>query len=240
MKFAPSLLASLVLGISAFAQEQILFNGKDLTGWEGNTTLWSVRDGVIHGETVLDPARAPKSTLRDNSFLVWKDGTPGDFELHLKFRLPGTWSNSGVQFRSKVMREGVDGPIVAGYQADIDTGPIYSGILYEERGAGILAKCAEKVLITSDPERPKHPVITVTGSLGSPEEIQATMRQGEWNEYVIIAKGNHIQQFLNGKQTVDVIDERKRAPKDGVIALQLHQQEPMVVEFKDIVLKSTP
>ena len=26
-----------------------LFNGKDLTGWEGDTSLWSARDGMIVG-----------------------------------------------------------------------------------------------------------------------------------------------------------------------------------------------
>ena len=28
-----------------------LFNGKDLAGWEGNLTFWSVRDGAITGQT---------------------------------------------------------------------------------------------------------------------------------------------------------------------------------------------
>nr|MCU0720802.1 DUF1080 domain-containing protein [Pirellula sp.] len=27
-----------------------IFTGKDLDGWDGDPTLWSVKDGVIHGE----------------------------------------------------------------------------------------------------------------------------------------------------------------------------------------------
>ena len=28
-----------------------LFNGKDLTGWEGDTNLWKVRDGLLVGQS---------------------------------------------------------------------------------------------------------------------------------------------------------------------------------------------
>ena len=54
---------------------QSLFNGKDLTGWEGDPKLWSVKDGAIVGET--------DGKIPDNTFLIWK-GTAGDFELHAK------------------------------------------------------------------------------------------------------------------------------------------------------------
>ena len=47
---------------------KVIFNGKDLTGWDGDPTLWSVKDGVIHGETTeANPAKG-------NTFLIWKDG----------------------------------------------------------------------------------------------------------------------------------------------------------------------
>ncbi len=55
---------------------------------------------------------------------------------------------------------------------------------------------------------------------------------------MIIAKGNHLQQFVNGKQTIDVTDncEAKRA-LSGVVALQLHAGRPMMAQFKDLRLK---
>ena len=99
-----------------------LFNGKDLTGWEGDNKFWSVEDGVITGRTTKD------NPAKHNTFLVWKGGTVKDFELHVWFKIDG--GNSGVQYRSKELPDHV----VAGYQADIvDEGP-YTGILYEEKG----------------------------------------------------------------------------------------------------------
>jgi len=232
------LLALAALAGSAFAGEQPLFNGKDLTGWDGNTSLWSVKYGVIHGETQPSTDNPKKSTLRHNTFLVWKDGTPGDFELHAKFRITSDWGNSGIQYRSKLESTGEDGPIVSGYQADFESGQTYSGILYEEKGRGILAQRGQQVVVKPDPEDPKKIQKEVTGSVGVSKEIQDAIHIADWNDYVVIAKGNHLQHFINGKKTIDVTDEDPRGAKDGIIALQMHAGAPMVVEFKDIILKT--
>jgi poly(3-hydroxybutyrate) depolymerase/prenyltransferase beta subunit len=94
-----------------------LFNGKDLAGWEGDTALWSARDGMIVG-------RSPG--LKHNDFLA-TEKSYGDFILKLSFRLIGPdGSNSGVQFRS--VR--IPGHEMSGYQADI--GQNYWGCLYDE------------------------------------------------------------------------------------------------------------
>ncbi|MEK0444742.1 MAG: hypothetical protein RLZZ399_63 [Verrucomicrobiota bacterium] len=233
-------IALLSLSLSAAAEEQALFNGKDLTGWKGNLAVWSVRDGVIRGESQLDPARAPKSKLHENTFLVWTGGTPKDFELRLKARFLSVWGNSGIQFRSAVVREGKDGPIVKGYQAEFETEGLYSGGLYEERRSGILAKRGERVVIRPHPDHLITPQLEVTGSVGNPDEIQSLIRPHEWNDYVIIAKGDNIRLFINGKQTAEVTDKRPKAPLEGIIALQVHHQEPMTVEFKDIYLTEEP
>ena len=55
---------------------------------------------------------------------------------------------------------------------------------------------------------------------------------------MIIAKGNHLEHFINGKKTVDVTDQDEKGAKEGVLALQMHAGAPMIVEFKDITLKS--
>ncbi|MEK0446274.1 MAG: hypothetical protein RLZZ399_1595 [Verrucomicrobiota bacterium] len=239
MKIAAPILALLAFGFSAYAEEKTLFNGKDLSDWEGNPALWSVKDGVIRGETVADPANPKKSTLRHNTFLVWKGGTLGDFELRAKFRITSDSGNSGIQYRSKVLEPGADGPIVSGYQADMESGKSYTGITYEERGRGILAKRGEKVRITADAANPGKIKKEVVGSVGDSNEIQEAIHIKEWNEYVIIAKGNHLQQFINGKQTVDIVDEDEKGAKSGVLAFQMHAGPPMVVEFKDIILKES-
>ncbi len=205
-----------------------MFNGHDLSGWDGNPKLWSVKDGAIVGQTT------PENEIKTNTFLIWTNGTPGDFEMRCSFRLtPGDaagFANSGVQYRSKVIIPAAW--VVGGYQADMEAGPTYTGILYEERMRGILAQRGEKVVLGADCV--KH----VVGQLGTPEEYKAAIKQGEWNNYVILAKGNHLQQFINGKQTIDVTDdcEAQRAVT-GVIALQLHAGHPMKVEFKNLRLK---
>jgi uncharacterized protein (TIGR03067 family) len=206
-----------------------IFNGKDLAGWDGNPALWSAKGGAIVGQT------SKENPLKSNTFLIWTNGTPGDFELRCSFRIQPlndkNFANSGIQYRSKVLDP--KGWVVGGYQADMEAGKTYTGILYEERMRGILATRGEKVVLDKDCKK------QVTGSLGSSDELQAAIKQGDWNDYVIIAQGNHLQQFINGKQTIDVTDdcESKRA-MDGVIALQLHQGEPMKVEFRDLRLKS--
>lgn len=224
------LLLSLVAPL-LHADPVALFNGKDLSGWEGNTDLWSVKDGVIVGRTTSEK---PAST---NTFLIWKGGEPSDFELTLKFKMtPGdakNYVNSGIQFRSKIVDP--EKFVVAGYQADFEYGPKYSGILYEEKGRGILAERGQKVKITQG-GTPAKPNISVTGETGVSEEIQAAIHKDGWNDYHLIVRGNHIQQFINGKLTVEVVDETAEAAKSGVLALQLHAGPPMQVEFKEILL----
>ncbi len=198
-----------------------LFNGKDLTGWEGDMKLWSVKDGAIVGKT----------EGKSHTFLIWK-GTAADFVLHAKFRLHG--GNSGIQYRSKWVKEAGDF-VVAGYQADMDAENKFTGILYEERGRGILALRGEKVVITANGDR------YVVGSTGDPKKLTAAIKSEQWNDYVIVASGNKLTQSINGAPMIEVIDHQvaKRA-LDGIIALQLHKGYVMTVEFKDIQLKTLP
>ncbi|HRH97655.1 MAG TPA: DUF1080 domain-containing protein [Prosthecobacter sp.] len=221
----------------ASAGETEIFNGKDLTGWEGNKDLWSVKDGAITGITPPDPADPKKGIIKHNTFLVWKGGKVGDFELTFQYRIEK--GNSGVQYRSKELAPGPFGPIISGYQADFEAGKTYSGILYEEKGRGILAKRGEKTVIKPGPDG-KKPVVEVTGSVGDSAAIQAAIKDEDWNEYRIVAKGSHVQHFINGMQTVDVTDDdASNAPKEGLLALQIHQGPPMMVQFKNFKLVET-
>jgi hypothetical protein len=205
-----------------------IFNGRNLAGWEGNPKLWSVKDGAITGQTT---AENPAS---GNTFLIWTNGTVADFELRCSFKLvPGDskgFANSGIQYRSKVVDPA--NWVVGGYQADMEAGPTYTGILYEERFRGIMAQLGEKVVWDKDNKK------QVVGSVGDAAAIEASIKKGDWNDYVIIAKGNHLQQFVNGHQTIDVTDEceAKRA-MSGILALQLHAGPPMMAQFRNIRIK---
>ncbi len=101
-----------------------LFNGQDLTGWDGDPELWKVEDGCIVGST-------DTKKIKRNSFLSTLK-TYGDFVLRLQFKLRN--HNSGVQVRSRQHPNWV----VKGYQPDIAERR-FIGILYEEGGRGILA-----------------------------------------------------------------------------------------------------
>jgi Domain of Unknown Function (DUF1080) len=232
------LLSALTLGTILLAQTVLvsaaepgfvsIFNGTDLTGWDGNPKLWSVKDGAITGQTT------PDNPAKGNTFLIWTNGTVGDFELRCSYKLtPGDskgFANSGIQYRSKVVDPA--NWVVGGYQADMEAGATYSGILYEERFRGIMAQRGEKVVWDKDDKK------QVVGSVGDAAAIGAAVKQGDWNDYVIIAKGNHLQQFINGKQTMDLTDEceAKRA-MSGIVALQLHAGAPMMAQFKNLRIK---
>ena len=229
-----SLFALALLGISSFAlaEEKQLFNGKDLTGWEGRKDLWSVKDGAITGQTL------PDKPIKNNTFLVW-EGEVADFELTFKYRIVA--GNSGMQYRSKVVSQNDEtGPIVGGYQADFEAGKTYSGINYEERGRGILALRGERTKLTADPADKNKMVKTVVGPTEkTSEELQASIKNEDWNEYRIVAKGNTLQHYINGHMTSEVVDEHaERSTAKGKLALQLHAGPAMIVQMKDVVLKT--
>jgi uncharacterized protein (TIGR03067 family) len=206
-----------------------LFNGQSLEGWEGNPAIWSVQNGAILGRTT------PETNLKHNTFLVWKGGTVADFELRLSYRIVN--GNSGIQYRSRVAEQGPQGPIVAGYQADFEAGKTYSGILYEERGRGILAQRGQVTQIRATPDG-KH-AIDVLASVGKTEDIQAGIKSEDWNDYLVIARGNRLTHIINGRVTADVIDDDgAHAAKSGVLAFQVHQGPPMTVEFKNVRIKT--
>lgn len=209
---------------------ETLFNGKDLTGWDGDPRLWSVRNGVIRGETTKD------NPAKGNTFLVSKAAPAGDFDLRLRFRCSAT-NNSGVQYRSKHITDGKvnNAWVVRGYQGEIrnETSlPNVSGFIYDEGGKrGRLCLVGEKAAWKDGKK-------SVTGQTCTQEEFGKAFRLDDWNEYTITAKGNRIRQYINGLLTVDFTDEEpEQAPKSGIIALQLHAGSPMWVEFKDIRLK---
>jgi uncharacterized protein (TIGR03067 family) len=219
------------LGLTARAAEDgfvSLFDGKSLEGWEGNQALWSVRDGAITGETKADTG------LKHNTFLVWKGGAVENFELRLQYRV--VKGNSGIQYRSRVVEQGPQGPIVGGYQADLEAGKTYSGIMYEERGRGILAERGHLTRVSTGSDG-KHRVESLA-SVGKTEDLQAVIRDEDWNDYLIIARGNSLTHVINGRVMSQVIDDdADRAKESGVLALQVHAGPPMVVQFRDVRLK---
>ena len=200
-----------------------LFSGRSLKGWDGNPKFWSVQDGAITGITTKD------NPTKGNTFIIWRGGEVDNFELRLKFKIIG--GNSGIQYRSKDRGNWV----ASGYQGDFEAGTTYSGILYEEKGRGILAQRGQKTVVSAG--TPKHKV-TVVGSLGESAEIQEVINQEDWNDYKIIARGYEFTHVINGRVTAEVTDlDKKNRASSGILALQLHAGPPMKVQFKDIRIR---
>ena len=217
MKNLSMLTLVLVFAATANAQEfESLFNGKDLSGWAGKTEFWSVKDGVIFGQTTKD------KPTKGNTFLVWQGGDVADFVFKAKVRFSG--NNSGVQYRSELVGKPEDF-VVKGYQADLHPKPEFFGMLYAEKWRGIVAKRFQRVVVGAD-GKPE-----VVGEVGDKDQ---KLVDTEWNELTIIAVGNRQIHQVNGVTTMDLTDNHPEAKRKGILALQLHAGAPMTVEFKDI------
>ena len=212
------------------ADAKPLFDGKTLTGWDGDPRLWSVKDGAIRGETNTSDKK-PSS----NTFLILKDQTFGDFDLRLSFRCNAA-NNSGVQYRSEHLPPNKDNKwVMKGYQHEIRNEiklPSVSGFIYDERGKrGRLCLVGEKATWEDGKKN-------VTAHILDQAGYDKAMKIDDWNEVVIIAKGNTLKHYLNGVQLLEFTDKDPQlALKSGLLGLQLHAGKPMWVEFKDIRIK---
>ena len=206
-----------------------IFNGKDLAGWEGDPRLWSVKDGAIRGETTAE------NSAKGNTFIIWKDGVTKDFELRLSFRCNAA-NNSGIQYRSKHITEGKvrNKWVVRGYQHEIRNQnklPSVSGFIYGEGiGRGRMCLVGDKATWGKDGKK-------VTDTLIDQAGFEKLFKLNDWNDVVIIARGTHIQHYLNNTLILDFTDSPTLALREGILALQLHAGKPMWVEFKNIRMK---
>src|SRR5687768_5413028 len=128
---------------------QSIFNGKDLSGWDGDPRLWSVKEGALRGETTAE------NPAKGNTFIIWKNGTTKDFELRLSFRCNAT-NNSGIQYRSKHITDGKvsNAWVVRGYQHELRNEtqfPNVAGFIYDEGGTrGRVCLVGEKATWEND------------------------------------------------------------------------------------------
>ncbi len=115
---AAAVAASQAISSAAEPGFESLFNGKDLTGWNGDPFLWKVDDGAIVGKT---------PGISYNDFLS-TEKEYSDFIMRFEILLVDNAGNSGVQFRSH--RESGSMAVI-GYQADVSEA--FWGSLYDEK-----------------------------------------------------------------------------------------------------------
>jgi len=199
-----------------------LFNGRDLRGWRGNPRIWTVRDGAITGQTT------EQNRISENTFLIWAGGDVNDFELRLKFRLEN--GNSGIYYRSRE-RTGMEKEALVGPQADFSGDHRWTGVIMEYTLREILAERGQKVEIDRGGR------IKVVGSVGDPAELLTHVKDKQWNDYTVIAKGGHVVLKINGVVMCELQDNDLRMVPSGKLALQVHQGPDMLVQFKDIRIR---
>jgi 3-keto-disaccharide hydrolase len=199
--------------------------------WNGDPKFWRAENGMIIGEST------PEKVVGPNTFLIWRGGTPGDFELKVEIRMNST--NSGIQYRSKMLQPnegGGDNPghawRLGGYQMDMDFANSYPGILYEEAGRGFLAERGKITYIAPDGTK------STIGQVESAEQLAATFKPGDWNQFHLIARGNTLVHIVNGHVTaVCIDDDLKNRSLGGLIGFQLHAGPPMKLELRNLAIK---
>jgi hypothetical protein len=195
-----------------------MFDGKDLSAWDGKPGWWHVEDGAITAQST------PQKPCDKCNYLIWRGGKPGDFELRFEYRLIG--GNSGVQFRSLALPDWD----TSGYQADMEAGDQWTGCLFEHVRGGVAMR-GENVVID---ETGKKTIVPQ----GDPKELLKHVKKNDWNQYRIVARGNYIVLEINGVVMAQVRDNEKgKAAKDGIIALQMHPGPPMKVQFRNLRIR---
>ncbi len=138
--------------------------------------------------------------------------------------------------------------MVAGYQCDFEAQwhksddkadakltDKFSGMFFEENGRYFLARRGEAVIVRVDPEKPDKTKIEKLGSVGDAVELESRIKRDDWNELVVIAKGNQFVHLINGHVMAIGIDEDKAKSRwSGLFAFQLHSGPPMRIDVKDV------
>ncbi len=204
-----------------------MFDGKTLNGWEGDTRYWSVQDGNLVGEIT------PDTVIKSNTFIIWRGGSPRDFELKVDYRITPS-GNSGINYRSVTVADKVTPAnqfAMRGYQCDIDGRNVYTGQNYEEKGRLFLALRGQMTHVVNG----RRPI--VYSNFGDSKEMAAILTP-DWNSIHLIIRGNMLTHMINGRLMSAVVDDD--APNrmlDGLIGVQVHVGPPMKVEYRGFRIK---
>src|SRR5437660_3997923 len=175
---------------------KLIFDGKTLDGWEGDPKYWRVENGALIGEVT------PETLLKSNTFIIWRGGSPKDFELKADYRIT-SGGNSGINYRSVVVPDQVVAEnkfAMRGYQADIDGRNRYTGQNYEEKGRLFLALRGQMTRVVGG----RKPIIL--SAIGDPNEL-AKFITNDWNTFHLIVRGNILMHTLNGHVMSIVVDD---------------------------------
>jgi len=210
-------------GTNDTAGFELIFDGKTLDGWEGDPKYWRIENGCLVGEVT------PETLLKQNSFIIWRGGTTRDFELKIEYRVSAK-GNSGINYRSVQI---TNSPFaLRGYQADIDGANRYTGQNYEEKGRTFLALRGDISRVDADGKS------RIIGSVGNKDALAALIKNEDWNEVHLIARGSTMTHLVNGHVMAVVVDDDPVNRKfDGLLGVQVHVGPPMKIEYRNFRLK---
>lgn len=197
-----------------------LFDGRTLTGFEGDPSIWSAIDGHIVGST-LDRPEGRRSSL------IWTGGEVDDFELAFECKLEG---DGGAALRYRCRRRN-DAPLGIGYECSLQRRPEFFGRLYERGGRGIIGRRGEHVATHQDNVRPH-----ILGRLAPATPFEP----GRWHRVRIVARGTRISHEIDGALAVQADDRWRSAQRSGWLALDLSGDAPARVTFRDLRLRQLP
>ncbi|HVU48734.1 MAG TPA: DUF1080 domain-containing protein [Terracidiphilus sp.] len=218
-----------------------LFDGKTLAGWDGQPGTWSVEDGAIVGKSTKDH-------VAGNTFLVYRGIKARDFDLKLEIKVE--WGGgSGIQYRSstgippgRVPGKG-EPPldprwVMIGPQADFwfpvnEHARQYSGQLYSQNTTRGIIVWRGQVVQSLPGKLPR-----LVGNIGDRAQLGTYVKDGEWNEYTIIARGGVIMHILNGQLMAVLVDDDPASSNNvsGLFGLQI-EGTPCKVSFRNLWLK---
>ena len=195
-----------------------IFNGKDLTGWDGKPGWWKVEDGALTCEST------PAKPCTKGHYLIWKGGQPGDFEIRADFCL-SLHGNSGIQIRSET-RPDWD---TYGYQADMTGDGGLVGFVYHHK-LGLVAARGQKIVLTADGQKNVE-------KIGDTKDLLKHYKVEGWNTYRVICRGAEITLYVNDVLMSRITDLTPQAARTGIVALQMHPGPPMKIQFKNVRIR---
>jgi hypothetical protein len=203
-----------------------LFDGVSLKGWDGNPKFWRVENGAIVGEST---AQNPSG----NSYIAYRDLVAKDFTLKFEIKVEGS-GGSGLQYRSKTgipwlsnIPDSVTanvGPVnlawmMTGPQADFwPASRDWTGQFYSENTPMRILAWRGQVVEGSGLSRKQ-----LMGNIGDREALGKLVKQNDWNEYIVIARGGTLIQIVNGQLMAVMVDDDPESSNNqpGIFGIEI-------------------
>jgi len=218
-----------------------IFDGKTLTGWDGDPTIWRIEDALMVGETMADNPRG-------NSYIVYRGEKTEDFDLKLQIKIE-KGGGGGIQYRSQTgipWTRKVPAGLPAYNIAWLMTGPqadfwfpvrpqaaTYTGQWYSENTMqGILAWRGQ--VTEALPGKANR----LVGNIGDRQALGGYVKVNDWNDYEIIARGGVMMHIMNGQLMAVLIDDDPKSVNNqaGLIGFEIESQ-PCKISVRDIWLR---